>query len=567
MKSTIIKIVLVLILLSYNLSFAQWTNDPSVNTPVCVWDGFQNIPEIISDNRGGAIIAWLDFRLGNADIFIQRLDAQGFTKWVDGGKAVSINPGNKFNHKIIQDEESGCIVVWEDYRNGNSDIYAQRVDSSGNILWDSAGVAISVLPLDQEDPQIVSDGLGGAIIMWEFKQGAAGETGLYAQRINSLGQVLWAVNGVPVVTSPSATPIQILPQITGDGAGGAVIAWIENTLDEYISAQRINSAGIILWPQNGLPICTSSLDKRFQNIINVGNGEFVLCWNEEFFFNEWDLRAQKFDTTGNIIWNNEGIVICSSDVSINKSAIGYDNQNSVIIGWEDRRSNPPPNTIYCQKLSLDGITQWQQNGIPVSNLNGFQAQVKIVCDSNGNTIVSWQDARDNPLWDIYAQKIDGSGNRIWEQEGKAVSIATGLKSHQNIIITNNEDYIVSWGDERNPDPDIYAQSLDALVTSVNHSTAELPELFVLNQNYPNPFNPSTIIKFSLPVTLSGVEGSLVTLKIYNTLGEEVVLLLDKKLTTGAYEVEWIASGMPSGVYFYQLKTEGFVEIKKMVFLK
>jgi len=161
MKSTIIKIVLVLILLSYNLSFAQWTNDPSVNTPVCVWDGFQNIPEIISDNRGGAIIAWLDFRLGNADIFIQRLDAQGFTKWVDGGKAVSINPGNQFNHKIIQDEESGCIVVWEDYRNGNSDIYAQRVDSSGNILWDSAGVAISVLPLDQEDPQIVSDGSGG----------------------------------------------------------------------------------------------------------------------------------------------------------------------------------------------------------------------------------------------------------------------------------------------------------------------------------------------------------------------------------------------------------------------
>ncbi len=560
MKTTIIKIILVLILLSYNLSFAQWTNDPSVNTPVCVWDGFQNIPEIISDNRGGAIIVWLDLRLGNLDIFIQRLDAQGFTKWVDGGKAVSINPGNKYRHKIIQDEEGGCIVVWEDDRNGDSDIYAQRVDSSGNILWDSAGVAISVLPLDQERPQIVSDGSGGAIIMWEFKQGAAGETGLYAQRINSLGQVLWAVNGVPVVTSPSATPIQILPKITGDGVGGAVIAWIENTLDEYISAQRINSAGIILWPQNGLPIITSSLDKRFQNIINVGNGEFVLCWNEEFFFNEWDLRAQKIDTTGNIIWNNEGLVISSSDVSINPSAIAYDNQNSVIIGWEDHRIQIS-GTIYCQKLSLDGNIQWQQNGIPVSSFNGLQGFVKLVCDSNGNTVVSWLDARSNPLWDIYAQKFDGSGNRIWEQEGKAVSIATGLKSHQNIIITNNGDYIVSWGDERNPDPDIYAQSLDALVTSVNHSTSELPELFVLTQNYPNPFNPSTSIQYTVS------SRQFVRLKVYDVLGNEVATLVNEEKAAGTYAVEFNAKDLPSGIYFYRLQAGSFVETKKMILMK
>ena len=151
------------------------------------------------------------------------------------------------------------------------------MDSTGNILWDSAGVAICVLPLDQERPLIVTDGSGGAIIMWEFKQGAAGETGLYSQRINSLGQVMWATNGIPVVTSPSATPIQILPKITGDGAGGAVIAWIENTLDEYISAQRINSSGIPLWPQNGLPICISSVDKRFRRATDV-------CFNSYVFY-------------------------------------------------------------------------------------------------------------------------------------------------------------------------------------------------------------------------------------------------------------------------------------------
>ena len=94
-----------------------------------------------------------------------------------------------------------------------------------------------------------------------------------------------------------------------------------------------------------------------------------------------------------------------------------------------------------------------------------------------------------------------------------------------------------------------------------------PVEFRLFQNYPNPFNPSTIIKFSLPVALSGVEGSLVTLKIYNALGEEVAVLLDDELTIGTYTVEWNAAGLPSGVYFYQLQSGSFIETKKMILMK
>ncbi len=95
----------------------------------------------------------------------------------------------------------------------------------------------------------------------------------------------------------------------------------------------------------------------------------------------------------------------------------------------------------------------------------------------------------------------------------------------------------------------------------------LPNKFYLSQNYPNPFNPSTTIKFSIPVSLSGVEGSLVTIKIYNALGEEVAVLFDKEFSTGTYEVEWNATGFPSGVYFYQLQTNGFLATKKMLLLK
>jgi len=88
-----------------------------------------------------------------------------------------------------------------------------------------------------------------------------------------------------------------------------------------------------------------------------------------------------------------------------------------------------------------------------------------------------------------------------------------------------------------------------------------PETYSLEQNYPNPFNPSTSIQFRIP------ENSFVTLKIYNVLGKEITTLVNEKLNTGKYEIEWNASEYPSGVYFYQLKTNDFAETKKMILVK
>jgi len=105
-----------------------------------------------------------------------------------------------------------------------------------------------------------------------------------------------------------------------------------------------------------------------------------------------------------------------------------------------------------------------------------------------------------------------------------------------------------------------------LPVSVNDE-AVTPQTFELDQNFPNPFNPSTTIKFSIPVTLSGVEGSFFTLKIFNALGEEVEVLLDKEFTAGTYKVEWNATGLPSGVYLYRLQAGDLIEIKKMLLLK
>ncbi len=88
-----------------------------------------------------------------------------------------------------------------------------------------------------------------------------------------------------------------------------------------------------------------------------------------------------------------------------------------------------------------------------------------------------------------------------------------------------------------------------------------PKEFTLSQNYPNPFNPSTIIKYQIP------EISLVTVKVYGVLGNEIATLVNEEKPAGSYEIELNGEGLTSGIYFYQLRAGNFVETKKMVLIK
>jgi Secretion system C-terminal sorting domain len=88
-----------------------------------------------------------------------------------------------------------------------------------------------------------------------------------------------------------------------------------------------------------------------------------------------------------------------------------------------------------------------------------------------------------------------------------------------------------------------------------------PNSYVLNQNYPNPFNPSTTISFNL------VKATEAYLKVYNILGQEVATLVDRQLSAGLHQVQFEVNNLQSGTYFYQLKTNQYTEVKKMVILK
>ena len=187
-------------------------------------------PSIISDGVSGSIVAW--YGGAGSDIFARRLLADGSAAqgWPSSTPVVVCGAtGLQEKPVLVPDLAGGVLVFWQDARNGsNYDIYGQRLAAAGQIpstpasSWIPNGIPVSTAAGSQYVPMAVSDGAGGAIVVWQDGRRGAGNYDIYAQRVDGDGNLQWAPAGAPVCV---ATNNQINPTIIADGAGGAFIAW------------------------------------------------------------------------------------------------------------------------------------------------------------------------------------------------------------------------------------------------------------------------------------------------------------------------------------------------------
>jgi hypothetical protein len=262
----------------------------------------QGAPNIVSDGSGGGIITWQDYRSGNnSDLYAQRINSSGGVQWTADGIAVSSETGDQFFPSIVSDGSNGAIVTWQDFRGGIADIYAQRINGSGAVQWDASGVAICTAASYQYNPVIASDGSSGAIITWYDVRN--GNQDIFAQRVNAAGSTQWFANGVAVSTTPET---QTVPAIIADGAGGAIITWQDQrngSANGDVFAQRLNAAGATQWSSNGLAIGNSNARDEYKpKLVSDGAGGAIIAWNAYDIpnYSKADIYAQKVNANGTL---------------------------------------------------------------------------------------------------------------------------------------------------------------------------------------------------------------------------------------------------------------------------
>ena len=273
---------------------------PGNGLPVCLEGRPQAWPQITADGSGGAIIVWEDMRNDSTtgqDLYAQRVDANGDTLWQADGVPVCTTATTQEEPRLMCDGHGGAIITWQDRRSNIIDIFAQRIGAGGTALWTTNGIGICTVQQAQMDPQIARDEDGGAYIVWEDNR--AGGYNIYAQRVDSSGQALWTANGVAICTAPYS---QFDPMIAGDGTGGAIMSWQDyrdgDSTDIY--AQRVDPGGQIQWTPDGAAACTAGFQQRGQRMTHDGRGGTIIVWEDvrATATNGYDVYAQKIDADG-----------------------------------------------------------------------------------------------------------------------------------------------------------------------------------------------------------------------------------------------------------------------------
>ena len=377
-----------------SLGERQWS--PLNGVLICVDDFLHSLwhYETIASSSGEAIIVWKDTEGGGAPgiIYAQKVNSSGILPWGSSSKVVS-NASEYAKDPIgVADGSGGAIIVWWDERaqspDNSFDIYAQKINSDGNRQWGTTDLCICNNVYDQQNSSIVSDGSGGAIITWDDDVNGNGSYyEVFAQRVNSSGMLEWDLYGVCICDE-----ISLNPEIVSDGSGGAIIVWQDyrssSNLDIY--AQKVNSSGISQWEANGICICNAVGNQTHHKIIADGPGGAIITWDDERD-GRHDIYAQRIDGDGNIHsgWDLNGVPVCditNSGFTGIHPQIVTDGLGGTIITWRDLRNPDNNGDVYAQRITSEVY-------VGVDDTPEYQIRVKLYQNYpnpfNPKTIISY----------------------------------------------------------------------------------------------------------------------------------------------------------------------------------
>ena len=462
---------------------------------------------------------------------------------------------------------------------GGYDIFIAKYDESGNCIWaksaggtsSESGLAISA---DTNGNAYVTGHFDGTATFGTIQLVSYGGFDIFIAKYDANGNCVWAKsaggissdNGFAISTDANGNLY-----VTGDFEETATFGTIQlvsnGTLDIFIAKYDANgnciwakSAGGNQW-ETGYGIVTdangnSNITGYFRGTATFGS--IPLESNGDF-----DIFIAKYDTNGNCVWaknaggnDYDGGRGISTDINGNSYVTGYFGGTATfgtiqLISYGEW-------DIFVAKYDANGNCIWTKNAGGIT----YDVSYSISTDANGNSYITGYFGGTATFgtiqlisygeWDIFIAKYDANGNCVWAIDGGGPSSASSqgisIDAIGNAYVTGTFDSTATFGTTQlvsNGKVDIFIASIDNVSSSGELlSSDNISSEIQLYQNYPNPFNPSTTIQYQIP------ELSFVTLKVYDVLGNEIEALVNEEKTIGSYEVEFDASRLPSGVYFF-----------------
>jgi len=444
---------------------ATWTHDPSSNLPVCVVPRDQFNEASAPDGAGGVFIVWEDYRnqiITGVDLFLQHVTKSGAVDplWPASGLPIVTLVGDQKSPVAISDGAGGVIVVWQDHRGANWDIYAQRISAAGAVVapWPANGFGLSVLSNDDQFPVIAPDGAGGAYVAWT-RSFLRPDVDPMLQHVLENGSIApgFPANGID---PDAANAIQNSPSIAADDSGGVWVAYQTNSSGNYdIRAARVLvNGGSAVW---NVKVSAAAGDQQTPLTAADGHHGLLVAWKDLRGGNE-DIYGSHVLANGLIgpgynVFTDGAVLVATAGSEIAKSIVP-DGAGGFYLYWSA-----------CSVLCAGQVTRIGPGGAlapgwPSSIVIG-EATVGLAATSDGAggsiAAIAGVDASATGYY-VGAMRVTPGGSIATGWASPSIVCNAGSQNYSPTLVTDgNGGAIVAWGDRRGLlDADIYAQRIE-----------------------------------------------------------------------------------------------------------
>lgn len=398
--------------------------------------------------QGELILSWSDTRFGMRDLFAQKIDASqpgAPAVWSTNHPlygtvdALVVNDAEirQEDPVLITDGAGGAIVSWIDFRDDpRGDIRVNRlVDGTGNgaLAWGPDGVVMCTECANGSENMPKShciDGSGGAFVCWADQRGSTWD--LYVSRVTAAGVIppVYGAHGLLVVGEVGD---QQAMSMEHDGAGGAFIAWTDkrDAANDNIYIEHVRADGSLVAGNGGQAVVDVAGSQQSVKVTWDGGTGCFVSWVDLRNDSSGDIYLQHYNANLQPTFAAGGVPVAAIPGNKeNNPRLSYAGDGNTLLMWEDNR-NDPNNTqadVFCQKVSTSNTAIWGAGGVPVTLAPGHQQQARVLGDNNGGAFLVWQDGRDEDYAAIYAQKLNAAGQRQWGDNGAVVVDRADLQS-------------------------------------------------------------------------------------------------------------------------------------------
>ncbi len=352
------------------------------------------------DAAGNALIAFLDTREGaNQQVTAAKMSPHGIPLWTRRGVQLTRDSASHAAPKIAGTSDGSIVVAWT----SNSNVVLQKLDASGGAQWGS-GVVFSQTGYDYVLADLHAADNGSVIVSWVSNQGFGSNSQLRANKVSSSGSLLWGSGNVDIFDVGSLQ-FGNFPYFVYDGNGGAVFAWYTSIPTLQCFAQRIRSDGSEAFPHNGVAGSGNTINVRVSPAAaySKATDEVFMFWTEEDSNQVLNgVYGQKFNSTGTLEWGADGlsIVPLGTDQQIFVSTVQVG--SGALVFWVDMQSFGS-STIQAARLNDSGTTVCPQ--FPVSSVLSDKSRLVAAIAPSNIAAVAFEDDRTGNNG-IYIQNVN-----------------------------------------------------------------------------------------------------------------------------------------------------------------